>query len=208
MSTTVLFVEILVCGAQAALWILLIIVAVFGPSDVLALWKQHTTEAGFFLVIWAYALGVVFDRLWDLCLKQIDRRIREKHFPNKDVLQAVRKEVFSSESGLPEFVDYIRSRMRIARATFCNTCLSTCAALWVITTETNQLWSKGSAFTLVAGSCLSVLSLYAFVNITGNYYTTLLGLKNQPDAASTTGKSKSEATAIESETAVKKISAD
>jgi len=204
MSTTVLFVEMLVCGAQAALWVLLAVMAVFGSSEVLALWKQYTTEVGAVLVVWAYAFGVVFDRLWDLCLKPIDERIRKKHFPAKATLQAVRKEVFSSESGLPEFVDYIRSRMRIARATFCNTFLSTCAALWLIVNQTGKAWSKDYTVTFVVGISLTVLCLYAFKNITENYYKTLVSFQSRAKTKPT-GVGKAELPGGDAEPAAKEM---
>ena len=173
MSTTVLFVELLVCGAQAGLWILLVVLAIFGSTETLALWKQYTTAVGAVLVVWAYAFGVVFDRLWDLCLKPIDDRIRNNTFTQDHLATSAKGGVFL-RTGLPQFVDYIRTRMRIARATFCNTLLSTCAALWLITSQTGAVWSKCFNFTLVVGFSLTVLCLYAFENITDNYYNTLL----------------------------------
>jgi hypothetical protein len=173
MSTTALFVELLVCGTQVAIWILLLVMSMLDLSDLTVLSKPVSTAVGAIAVVGVYSLGVVFDRVWDSCLRRVDKHIRRQHFMDQRELAAARKAVFSSGTGLSPYVDYIRTRMRIARATFCNSFLITCAALWLIESKTGEVWTRSYSLTFIAGVLLTSVAFFAFKTLDKSYYKTL-----------------------------------
>ena len=148
MSTTPLFVEVLVIGIQAVFWIALIILSLFGydwfflAEPFLRNWVSLVTIT--FLAI-CYSVGIVVDRIADCFVKIIS--------PHKLLLKVkwMKRQVEGTQ-GNPRipvlvrsktasiFLEYIRSRLRIARATALNSTLITAAS---------------SVFVLVRGNSLS-----------------------------------------------------
>ena len=86
MSTTVLFVELLIIGFQGGVWILLLIFSVFGYNWLLELqstgisdWQTLITAL---LLSMFYVLGIMIDRTADAIFSGWSQRIKQTVFPN------------------------------------------------------------------------------------------------------------------------------
>jgi hypothetical protein len=83
MTTTLLFVELLIIGIEVALWMVLLALAVFDFS-----WLKAVATAGWegvltvlFLAI-CYTIGILFDRFADWFFSGVGRRLKERIIPN------------------------------------------------------------------------------------------------------------------------------
>ena len=115
MSTTNLFVEILVIGVGVAAWLLLIILCVFGTN-----WVEIDNSISLLVFLPAlsiiYVLGIVMDRLADTLFDLWwSTSLRSKFFPSKTDYYHARKVVYTHEGRLSESLEYSRSRLRICR---------------------------------------------------------------------------------------------
>jgi len=120
MTTTAIIVEVLISGILTCLWMALGTITAFGPGFLLSAAKDYPEAFAALAIAVAYTVGVTFDRLWDVLTKGADERIRRSYFPTDEQLTAVRMELFGRATALQGFMEYIRSRMRIARAAMCN----------------------------------------------------------------------------------------
>ena len=68
MGTTALFAELVVGGVLTLTWIFILAMTALGPSRFTPLLEIPPTLTAGLLFAVAYALGVVFDRVWDLLL--------------------------------------------------------------------------------------------------------------------------------------------
>ncbi|MGH2451122.1 MAG: hypothetical protein ACRDGE_07610 [Candidatus Limnocylindria bacterium] len=141
MATTALFAEILIVGLQAEAVLVLLLLSVFGTewvdAEALADW---TTLVGVLVLAAAYVLGIIADRLADSLTDRlartqagrwVDDRFGEssrKELSGADVA-LMRLTVLKESEGLAKFLDYQRSRLRIARATVLNVALAAPLAL-------------------------------------------------------------------------------
>ncbi|TVR52006.1 MAG: hypothetical protein EA425_05755 [Puniceicoccaceae bacterium] len=121
----------------------------------------------------AYAFGVVFDRVWDHLSKPVDRKIRALYFASDSDVGMVRTNVFTKCEHMRAFLDYIRTRMRIARnCTFVFPLLGLglVAASWRSTYEVDRRAVLGLlvAFFLLGGFCF-----FAFRKLLESYYKQL-----------------------------------
>jgi hypothetical protein len=135
MGTTVLFAELVVGGVLALTWMLLLAMTALGPSRLVPLLQGSPLAAGFLLAL-AYAVGVVFDRVWDFLLDitgiQVWLRGRYVAVARVSETERKRRRVFGADPKTAvEFVNYHRSRMRVARASFFNFALIT-ASGWAL----------------------------------------------------------------------------
>ena len=120
MATTALFVELLVVGLQAEAWLILLTVTLLGPFpmpwDRLEKWTALLTIVA---VGVAYVLGIIVDRLADVvtefALRPGDRQTQS--------VPRMRLRVMKESEALAAFLDYQRSRVRIARGTVANLAL-------------------------------------------------------------------------------------
>jgi 8-oxo-dGTP pyrophosphatase MutT (NUDIX family) len=131
-STTAVVAEILIVGLQAEAWLALIVITIFGSN-----WIDVDTAAQFvpillvLLLAIAYVLGVIVDRTADTGFKRFsETRLGRwtNHTFGKDsetwVLpareQTMRTRVMLEGGGMATFIDYQRSRLRVARGTAVN----------------------------------------------------------------------------------------
>lgn len=130
MSTTAIFAEILIIGLQATVWIALLVLSFLPKGSInpgaLDGWEALTTV---FVLAAAYTLGIVVDRIADSAYGRL-RKIwdkeekgkgkRKKNLPDVSIM---RLRVMEKEDGKARFIDYQRSRLRVARATVLNVAL-------------------------------------------------------------------------------------
>ena len=127
-ATTALVVEILIVGLEAELWLAMAVVAVFGPDwvrmDAVEGWEALVT---ILVLAGAYVLGIVIDRLADSVFRWLGRRrgFWKKRTPDsaeerEDGFGKKRLEVLHKSPGMAPFLEYQRSRLRVARGTLLN----------------------------------------------------------------------------------------
>ena len=173
MKTTSVVIEILIIGLQTIMWLALIVLSVFG-------YRWVRIDSGLLLALTlfvtaiSYTLGVLFDNLWNRLSKIIDEPIRLKFFSVSEEAHSTRINVLFNNKNAVEFMEYIRSRMRIARASFYNFFLITICALIFITTQLQwvaaELRIKLITFVIISGVLLTVLALSTYRKIVHTYY--------------------------------------
>ena len=134
MSVTAIFAEILIIGIQVCLWIYLLLASLGVTIKVLELKEQPALLVAALAV--AYALGIVGDRVSDSFFSWLDKWFRRRKWHHGgargsyqerrfaicgDKSEGVmRLRVLASGDGKAKFLEYQRSRLRIARATAFN----------------------------------------------------------------------------------------
>jgi hypothetical protein len=120
MSTTSLFVEILVVGIQTLVWLVLLIHARWDVKlflDMLKEYKDYAALITTLLLAFAYVIGIFVDRIADSFCRWL--RYSGDHSLPESVGKA-RLRIMKESEGMAKFLDYQRSRLRIARATVFN----------------------------------------------------------------------------------------
>lgn len=192
MTSTTIFAEILVVGLQAAIWLglLLLLIADFKGGNIEAVlrlmtsFKEWAALITAFMLGLAYALGIIVDRLADSASSLLEKQIYPEKKRREKALEELRKDGFSVElpssvglrrlrvmSANPEmtkFLEYIRSRMRIARSTSFNLIPLTLVAV-LLARHQNYLW----LLILLAGLVLLAVSIYVSLRISDSYYARL-----------------------------------
>lgn len=120
MSTTSLFVEILIIGMEALVWIGLLLSIKWDASPCLAWLEQNSAYSALFttvLLTLAYVVGIFVDRVAD-CFYTMFRFSTDQPLPMS--FGKMRLKIMHESEGMAKFLDYQRSRLRIARSTFVN----------------------------------------------------------------------------------------
>ena len=142
MSTTALFVEVLIAGIEAFVWLSLLFLIVAGSGTIsltclstaiskIGDVKGWETLVSVFLLANAYVLGVIVDRFADWTYRKFEKSAFGKwinsvwgggsyYFGFPASIDEMRLQVLKDNKSLAEFFDYQRSRARIARATVFN----------------------------------------------------------------------------------------
>jgi 8-oxo-dGTP pyrophosphatase MutT (NUDIX family) len=173
MVTTAVFAEIIVAGLQAATWITLVVLAVFGvgwadPAP-LADWAALVT---LLVLAAAYMLGVMIDRMADNVVLRLNRHLPPRPVDKPASVDEMRMTILARDDGVARFLDYQRSRMRIARVTLLNLLLliPAVAAFLLLRTDAGILVAA-----VVVLTCLlcAVLALRVYRNIECAYISRL-----------------------------------
>ncbi len=121
MATTAIVAEILIVGLEAATWVSLLVLAIFGTGWIhlgaLAHWEGLATIV---VLAAAYVLGILVDRAADTAHGLLERRWPGPPVDKPAGISRMRMTVLSEGGAMSTFVDYQRSRLRIARATVLN----------------------------------------------------------------------------------------
>lgn len=115
MSTTNLFVELIVVGVGAFLWVLLIVLGV-SLEPISSIKDLLKLELFIPLLSLIYVLGIVVDRVADTIFDHFwGKKIRNSIFPDRNEYYKARSMIFSSSDSISELLEYNRSRLRICR---------------------------------------------------------------------------------------------
>ncbi len=115
MSTTNLFVELIVIGTGAAFWIVLAIFTVFNRAFV-TLDNLMSWPALIPVLSIIYVAGIIVDRWADKIFSFIWRdSLRAKWFKTEDDYYAARTLIYTQSDSLRDLFEYSRSRLRICR---------------------------------------------------------------------------------------------
>ncbi len=179
MTTTAIFAEILIIGLQASVWLALFVIWSFrvevGRIDLSPL-KDWSALITVFVVASAYTLGVAIDRLSDGLDGWADKKVREKRLPGSvRNYQKMRLRVMGLNNGVSAFIEYIRSRIRIARATVLNLVLILISAELLIAEQPDLLagtepWVTAVGYRRTAGALLVAAVVTSWYKLTGTYY--------------------------------------
>lgn len=156
METTAIVAELLVIGAEALMWVFLLICSIRGYSQVQAAigrWPQWTAAA---LVPLAYGIGIVVDRIADRAVFPLLKKYDGLH---RDRLKSLR-----TNDGVTRFLEYIRSRFRIARATTLNLALITIFGALALTWPLQQKLEA-----IAAGVAATGVALWVTLSIDRTY---------------------------------------
>jgi hypothetical protein len=192
MTSTAIFAEILVVGLQATIWLALTALLVAdlngintsGIRPAITSLKEWAALITVFVIGLAYALGIIIDRLSD----SISSFFEKKYFPDKKRRKECMKEleknglhvelplsvglmrlfVMAKNPEMTKFLEYIRSRMRIARSMSFNLIPITIAAA-LLARHQNYLWG----LIPLAGFLLLLVSIYVSHRISETYYNRL-----------------------------------
>jgi bis(5'-nucleosidyl)-tetraphosphatase len=163
MGTTAIFAEILIIGLEALVWIVLALLAWFG-GDKVDLVPLASNEALVLLVVVAsaYVLGVLVDRLADSTLLWLDPRIdcRLKRWRSNRLehVNAMRLRLMAPDLGVAPFLEYQRSRVRVARGTVFNLFLTVVAAnMYLLLRGPSDPTERATAFVL--GNAIGIVLL-------------------------------------------------
>lgn len=177
MTTTALFAELVVGGVQTMGWLFILATLWHSPGRLLSVVRPLSAAEGFILLVFAYALGVVFDRLWDAALKPISQRLKKSILKHPNRADRIRAQLFSTDQPQAAFIDYIRSRLRVTRATLCNSLLAALISASVHFWRASEPWADTLTFVSVFATGVFLLAVFAYRDITHNYYKTLLRLQ-------------------------------
>ncbi len=179
MSTTALFIELLITGMQAGIWLLLLISTVFGvhlinPERI----KGFEAIIAVFLLPIVYPAGVLVDHLSASLFRKWERGIRAEYLPNSNrsltnLLPTVKEPVIINLLG------YLRSRVRICRASALNFGLITITGLVLTLTRLRRIpefpfW-RALFVEIVIGTSLTILAVFAWRRINRDYYIWVAG---------------------------------
>jgi len=125
MSTTSLFVDLLISGIQVAIWLCLLVGCILGvDTSILAKIKEWDAVLAVLLLPIVYPVGIFVDNLADDLLRPINRRIRRSLL--LDETSTVMKLLSETKDDfLSRYFDYVRTRIRISRSSALNFALIT-----------------------------------------------------------------------------------
>lgn len=179
MATTALFMEILIVGLESLVWLCLLLLALVGSDPVGSLhlreratiYKDWATLITTLAIAAAYVLGVLVDRAADSFYRRFERTLPGRlanwclgkgsywyELPAR--IPEMRLCIMHKSSGVASFIEYQRSRVRIARATVFNVGLVLLfgGIYWGCRSHTDMRLTVGLAS---IGLVLFALSLFA-----------------------------------------------
>jgi len=175
-STTTLFVDLLIIGMQVGALLLLVVLTFLGEQhaglDKLKGWEG---TLGVLALPVVYPLGMFVDNLADFLLDGWRKEIRNKYLrnPSANVSDLLMR---AKDDKLAEYFEYLRIRIRISRSTALN---FTLIALFFPVFASRYLggagmmkWNAGAAVS-VASLLLAALALFTWIGVTETYYKKL-----------------------------------
>ena len=183
MSTTALFVELLVVGLEALVWVFLFISAFFGIDWLLGLINIFE-KAGLFLTLvlvgFAYLIGIIFDEFFDSLTEWWSNRIKssihEKGLPKMWDMQAY---IFGHSKEATEQLGYIRTRVRIMRSSIFNFGLISIGAILFVNNQISPAnYSIGRINWIVGiiGLSLVCIASYVYWRLEKAYWFRVMGI--------------------------------
>lgn len=135
MGTTNLFVELVVIGVGAMIWLLLFVLAFLGvPLPEVN--ETMVLASAIPLLALTYVAGIIWDRVVDYAFEKIwVNRKRKQYFAEKADYYNARRNILTKSERLADLHEYSRSRMRICRAWTFNSVLIAVAAIFFLSND-------------------------------------------------------------------------
>jgi hypothetical protein len=191
MSTTALVIEHLITGLQAAIWLSLLILAVFGWNWVnLAALKDFTTILTFIGLATVYPIGIFVDEFADFAFKPWMKRVRGKRFraegfnPDDADMTAMYMLQRTDNEFLKGYFNYIRMRIRVSRSTTINLALITISTviLTVVRFRNSQVFALIIFAEFFIGILLTFLSIWVWREVSDTFAKQIVRVfKTNPD---------------------------
>lgn len=170
MSTTQLFIELLIIGLGVAIWLFLLVASLFGYHVDSSVPKIDTVFVTSLLGI-AYVLGIIVDRLAYKLFYRLERATKVKVFGSSSalLLEMITRHISTNADALKQQIIYNRSRIRICRSWIINFGLiSIFFVIWGIRVkflDISQVFFLG-----VIGLSFCCFSIFTFLTLIRDYY--------------------------------------
>jgi hypothetical protein len=169
MSTTNLFVELVVIGVGTLAWIVLLVLALFGWNWV-PVEQLFSPTAVIPLLAVVYLLGIITDRLADALFDRWwSPRLRQAEFPRHEDYHQARHEILMRSERLAELLEYGRSRLRICRGWSLNALLIALAAALLLLRVPERALQLG-AFVVIGCLAVAAGAAYAWRQLATTQY--------------------------------------
>ena len=183
MSTTTVFVELLIIGLESVAWLSLLISSLFGLdwlTTIAGIFEKADVFATIAVIGLAYVVGIVVDEICDSLIEPWAKRIRESvQSDTKLKMWDVQAYVFSHSEVATSQLGYMRSRLRILRSSIFNIPLIIVFALlflWTRAAVTADLKAGITWFISVVGLLLVGCALFVYRRITLSYWLRTLSI--------------------------------
>ncbi len=188
MSTTALVIEHLIVGLQAAIWLSLLVLTVFGWGWInLTVIKDFIPIITFLVIAVVYPIGIFVDELADFVFKPWMRRIRRERFRLECVptdhsnLTAMDLLLKTNDEFVLTYFNYIRVRIRVSRSTAINLALITVTALIFIgfRFSHSQSFAPLILIVLFVGVLLTMLSVWVWREVSDTFARQIVRVLNK-----------------------------
>ena len=186
MGTTELFVELIVIGIGAVIWIVLGTFSMFGFGWVPKELFSVSSLIPFLSLV--YIVGIVTDRIADMLFEAIwVPKLQKKHYPSPSTARDDRRLIYTENPYLANLIEYGRSRLRICRGWAFNAVLILIAANFFIATQvsTRGLQNKLFIWVNLLIGFIAFFSWYSWLQLQETQYRRL-----KDDAAFIRGQEK------------------
>jgi len=179
MNTTAIFVELLIAGIQASVWIMLLIFSFFGYDWFIVilptLEKWVIVITAFLFAFW-YTFGIILDQLSGSFLAIFnfnDLLLKSKWATNKSQRFLVQSAVLTKMGKSSDILEYIKSRLRVIRATAINSTLIMISLIIFISKRCDELGCQSKSqfifITVGVGMVVVLLTLLALISLEIGY---------------------------------------
>lgn len=131
MSTTQLFVELVVIGVGAVWWVFAWVCALLGTEWTATLPHIDAGLTAITTLVFSYVLGIIVDRMADAFATPATGRLKVKYFGSIQKYREIKRQTLT-DATLAKQYEYSRSRLRICRGWAVNALLSIPALLLLI----------------------------------------------------------------------------
>lgn len=164
MTTTSLYVELVIIGMQTITWLALALDCVQPGIIATCLDSKNTVVIAVLLLGTAYIVGIIFDRLANAVYQKVDDKIRVK-----SGLQAKSSLLLNETEKMQEHQSYTRSKYRILRSSSLNLPLIFISAvLNIFTNYTGKTYLAIAV--LIIGGFFTLLSYWATICTIKDFY--------------------------------------
>jgi len=172
MSTTNLFVELMVIGVGAFIWLAMFTFSVFGYSWV-PIDRLLSPSAAVPILAVIYVLGIISDRIADEVFQWVwSDDLRGSYFQDRREYYNARRLILTRSERLSDLLEYGRSRLRICRGWAFNSILiaiSLNTFLWTNLNDEPSIWSF-SIFGSVSLLVFALAAWFAWKKLVQNEY--------------------------------------
>jgi len=183
MSTTTVFVELLIIGLESLVWLALLISSLFGLDwvpTIVSTFEKADVFATIAVIGLAYIVGIVVDEICDSLIEPWAKRIRDSvQNDTKLKMWDIQAYVFSHSEVATSQLGYMRSRLRILRSSIFNIILVVVFALvflWTRAAVAVDL-KAGLTWFISAAGLLSVgCALFVYRRVALSYWLRALGI--------------------------------
>jgi hypothetical protein len=175
MSTTNLFIELLIIGYMSCVWLAMLLAALFGPPPVGVI-LNFLEKAQLLVVIvltsFAYFLGVLVDRLADTALGRWDELIQNRvRQPNEPSILEMQASLFVQAPESVARFGYQQNRLRVVRAAVFNIGLLLISfLLFVILQPSHRPALTVGWAIMVVGLIIWVATVFTYFRVTLSYW--------------------------------------